>query len=164
MIQIQQTDASEAQTLSEIQRRAFLPLYERYHDEANPCLRGADDILRRLNNPRFRYFTIFEDANIVGGVFYRTEGRGIFFDSLEKGEYYLQRIYVTPDRQGKKIAQQAIRLCEEEFADASHFYVDFPEDLDKNRRCYEGVGFKDSGNRLEVEPGLILTSYEKHIG
>ena len=164
MIKIRLTEASEAQLLSEIQKQAFLPLYERYHDAGNPYLRGKEDILMRLNNSKFRYFTILEDEIVVGGVFYRTEGSGLFFETLGDGEYYLQRIYVRPDRQGKKIAQKAMLLCEKEFTDAVHIYVDFPEDLDKNRKCYESVGFRDRGERIEVEQGLTLASYEKYIG
>ena len=161
---IRPTVAGKVQVLSKIQTQAFWPLYERYHDAGNPCLRGVEDILNRLNNPRFRYFTILENDEIAGGVFYRTEGSGIFFESLGAGEYYLQRIYVRPDLQGKKIAQTALRLCEAELTDAVRMYVDFPDDLDKNRRCYESVGFADTGKKKEVEPGLVLAAYEKHIG
>jgi len=54
-------------------------------------------------------------------------------------------------------------LCEKDFPDAKLFSVDFPEDLIKNRRCYEKAGFKDTGKRLEAEPGLILACFEKHL-
>lgn len=43
-----------------------MTLYEKYHDEGNPFLRGPEDILRRLNKYN-RYFTIFCDGKIVGG-------------------------------------------------------------------------------------------------
>jgi hypothetical protein len=65
--------------------------------------------------------------------------------------------------QGKKIAQRAILLCEEQLKDAIKFYVDFPTDLMKNRMCYEAVGFHDTGKRMEIEPGLTLAFYEKTI-
>ncbi len=54
----------------EIQRAAFAPLYEKYHDEGNPCLRGVEDIANRLNSEYYRYFTIFEDEKIEGGIFH----------------------------------------------------------------------------------------------
>ena len=55
-ISIRPTLASEAEELASIQKKAFFPLYEKYHDEGNPYLRGAEDILRRLNDSN-RYFT-----------------------------------------------------------------------------------------------------------
>ena len=163
MISIRNTIVQEVQVLCEIQKQAFLPLYEKYHDEGNPCLRGVEDVANRLNSPFFRYFTIYEDEEIVGGVLYKCKGKCPFFDSLKEGEYYLQRVYIKPDRQCKKIAQTAILLCEKEFPDAKSFYVDFPEDLIKNRKCYEKAGFRDTGKRLEAEPGLVLACFEKHL-
>ena len=47
--------------------------------------------------------------------------------------------------------------------DAKLFSVDFPEDLPKNRRCYEKAGFCDTGKRLEAEPGLVLACFEKRV-
>ncbi len=162
MITIRKTVAEDARILSDIQKQAFYPLYEIYHDSANPCLRGVEDVSNRLDSPYFRYFTILEDGVIVGGILYKCAGRGIFFEQLKKGECYLQRVYIRPDRQCKKIAQRAILLCEKELADAVYFTVDFPEDLVKNRKCYEAAGFRDTGKRQEVEPGLTLACFEKH--
>ncbi len=163
MTKIGATKESEAALLAEIQKQAFLPLYEKYHDSGNPCLRGLEDVAGRLNSPFFRYFTIFDDEEIVGGVLYKCKGRGPFFEELKDGEYYLQRIYIKPEKQCKKIAQTAILLCEKEFTDAKYFSVDFPEDLIKNKKCYEAAGFVDTGKRLEAEPGLILACFEKYV-
>ena len=138
------------------QQQAFRPLYERYHDEGNPCLRGAEDITRRLDRPDFRYFTIEEEGKIVGGVLYKCAGRIPFKDQLEPGECYLQRIYIRPQYQNRKIAQTAIRLCEEAMPEFHTFYVDYPEDLPQNRRCYEAAGYRDTNQRLQVQPGLVL--------
>ena len=163
MITIRTTTKEEALQLSEIQRQAFLPLYERYHDEGTPCFRGIEDVENRLNSPNFKYYTIFEDEEIVGGILYKCKGKGPFFDQLQEGEYYLQRVYIKPEYQCKGIAQTAILLCEKELTDAKMISVDFPEDLAKNRRCYEKAGFVDTGKRLEAEPGLVLACFEKYI-
>ena len=54
-ISIKITEAFEAEELSKIQKAAFKPLYEKYHDNGNPYLRGAEDILCRLNK-NYRHF------------------------------------------------------------------------------------------------------------
>ena len=163
MITVRKTTENEVILLSEIQKQAFMPLYERYHDEGNPYLRGSEDIEKRLNTEYFRCFTICNDEEIVGAIWYKCKGKCPFLDQLHAGEYYLQRIFIKPEHQCKRIAQKAILLCEKEFSDAKYFSVDFPEDLIKNRRCYEKAGFCDSGKRLEVEPGLTLACFEKFI-
>ena len=160
-ITIRATKENEVIELCEIQKEAFLPLYERYHDEGNPCLRGADDITKRLNSDLFRYFTILVDGEIAGGIFYRCKGSTPFVECLDDGQYYLQRVYIKPLMQCKGIAQSAIILCEKYLHGAKEIFVDFPEDMEKNRRCYEKVGFVDTGERSSIYPNLVLASYKK---
>ena len=162
-ITIQATKENEALALSQIQKEAFLPLYEKYHDDGNPCLRGVEDIANRLGLDYLRYFTIFLEEEIVGGILYRCKGSIPFGEELKDGQYYLQRVYIKPEKQCRGIAQTAILLCEKEFPDAKRFLVDFPEDLIKNKRCYEKVGFVDTGKRLTVQPNLVLAVYEKSL-
>lgn len=161
MITVRPTAKSDADTLYELQKAAFTPIYERYHDAGNPCLRGVEDISRRLDSSSCKYFTVLDDGEIVGGVLYRCKGSTPFIAELNAGEYYLARIYIDPDHQCRGIGKQAILLCEKELRGAVKFYVDFPRELEKNRRCYEGAGFHSSGKELEAEPGLVLTAYEK---
>lgn len=163
MITIRATTHEDVEILSEIQRQAFLPIYEIYHDKGNPCLRGSEDISRRLDTPVFRYFTVIVDGTVAGGVLYRCSGTTPFFDVLPENEYYLTRVYVRPEMQSKHIAREAILMCENEFAGAKAFHVDFPVELEKNRKCYEACGFSDTGKRMEAEPGLVLACYEKRI-
>lgn len=101
-ISIRITKPFEAEELSQIQKAVFKPLYEKYHDEGNPYLRGPEDILRRLNKSN-RYYTILHDGKIVGGIFYRLYGKRSPSDEIDDGEYYLARIYIHPDYHNKKI-------------------------------------------------------------
>lgn len=161
MITIRPVEEKDVEILSMIQIEAFLPLWERYHDLDNPYLRGSEDISSRLYSPFFHFFCILDNEEIVGGLLYSCHGRTPFQSS---GEYYLQRIFIRPERQNHNIARNAILLCEKEFNDATLFTVDFPEDLEKNRRCYIGAGFKDTGGKMKTESGIILVRYEKRIG
>lgn len=161
-ISIRITSPSEAEELSQIQKAAFKPLYEKYHDEGNPFLRGPEDILRRLNKFN-RHFTILYDDKAVGGVFYRLYGKRSPTDEIGVGEYYLARIYIHPDYQNKGIAREAILLCEKEFPDAKFYYVDFPEDMEKNRRCYQSAGYCDTGERICMDGAPTLAMFKKTV-
>lgn len=162
-ITIRPTVKEDAAVLAAIQKEAFAKIYNTYRDAGNPYLRGAEDIVNRLMVNRFKYFTILANNEIVGGVFFRTRGSGLFFDELKENECYLQRIYLKPSIQGKRVASTALRMCESQFPGVDVFYVDFPEDLDQNRNCYEAVGFCDTEQRKEVEPGLVLAFYKKDL-
>jgi ribosomal protein S18 acetylase RimI-like enzyme len=160
---VRPTVIEDARQLWEIQRLAFQPLYEKYHDVGNPHLRELNDITSRIGMSRYQSFTILEDDVIVGAVIYRCKGSGTFFDDLKSGEYYLQRVFIHPDYQHKGIARAALGVAELFLPNANKIYVDFPADLDVNRKCYEANGFLDTGRREEVYPGLILAAYEKTI-
>lgn len=161
-ISIRLTVPSEAEELCRIQKAAFKPLYQKYHDEGNPYLRGVEDILRRINK-NSRYFTILYGREIAGGIVYRLKGKRTPCIQLEEGEYYLGRVYIKPELQGKGIARKAILLCEKEFPDAKTFYVDFPEDMEKNRRCYSNAGYRDTGKKLIMDGNPPLAMFEKII-
>ena len=161
-VTIHPTLPAEAELLATIQKAAFKPLYDRYRDEGNPYLRGPEDILCRLDR-NYRQYTIECDGETVGGILYRLHGKRRPFDPLTEGEYYLGRVYVHPLYQNKGIAAEAIRLCEQEFPDATAYYVDFPADMDKNRRCYEKVGFTDTGMETRTPGEPVIALYKKTV-
>ena len=163
MISLRLTTADDVDILTDIQQKAFLPLYEKYNDEGNPCLRDKKDILCRLDNKNFLYLTILSDDKIVGGILYRLKGSTPFVKNLMFGKYYLTRVYILPELQCKGIATEAILQSEKFLKNPRKLYVDFPEDLDKNRRCYTKCGYADTGKRLETEPGLTLAAFEKSL-
>lgn len=49
------------------------------------------------------------------------------------GIYYLVRIYILPEMQGKGIASAAIQMCEKTVTDASLWILDYPVDQISNR-------------------------------
>ncbi len=156
-IKIIPATTADAESLVAIQQQAFKRLYDVYHDEGSPYLRGADEILRWLERPNCKVFKIFADGVLVGGIA-AWERNGL------PGEYYLARVYILPEMQNKGIASQAILLCEAEFPNASHWTLDFPVDESPNRRCYEKVGYVDTGERREQSGGAITLAYmEKKI-
>ena len=80
------------------------------------------------------------------------------------GAYYLARIYILPEMQGKGIASTAILLCEATVHNAHLWTLDFPVDEKANRRCYEKAGYKDTGERRGQSGGAIILTYmEKKV-
>ena len=162
MVLIRPTLREDVKKLSAIQKDAFLPLFIRYHDTGNPCLRGIEDITERLESDDFRCYSILENDSLVGGMFYKCSG-STPFGKLGRGEYHLGRIYISPERQNRGIARRAIKLGEREFPDAVRFTLETPEKNHQTRLCYENAGCRDTGMRLEVSPGLIIAAFEKIV-
>ncbi len=142
----------DADALVAIQQKAFKRLYDIYRDEGSPYLRGADEIARWLGRPNWRVYKITADGVLCGGVSF-CERNGM------PGVYYLARIYVLPELQGRGIASTAILLCEQTVANANLWTLDFPADQPANRRCYEKADYIDTGERREQSGGAVTLAY-----
>ena len=162
MLTVRKMEWADVDILTQIQKDAFYPVYQLLQDASNPHLRGREDIERRLDNDVFHPFTILKDERIIGGIWYAGRGKSVLCE-LKPHEYYLARVFISPDMQGKKVAQRAIGMCEAYFPDAVKYYVDFPDVLEKNRRCYAGAGYRPTGIKKETDPGVVLELYEKIV-
>ncbi len=56
-----------------------------------------------------------------------------------------------------------IILSEKKFPKAKIIYVDFPDDLEKNRRCYTNADFVDTGEKLVEAGSPTLAMYKKEL-
>lgn len=153
-VSLRPASAADAPALAALQRRAFRRLYERYHDEGSPYLRGEEEILTLLARPGWCVCQILADGVLCGGVYFCDRG---------EGEYYLARIYIDPALQGQGIAPEALRLCEAMTPDARRWYLDYPVQELRNRRCYEKAGYRDTGQRLEQSGGAITLGYMEKL-
>lgn len=138
--------------LCALQHAAFLPLYDRYHDEKNPAFKGAEELRRQMDSPDFFPYAILADGTIAGGITVKR---------LEKGVYYLSRLYVDPALHCRGIASAAIRICESFFPDARRWLLDFPADMEPNRRTYEKAGYHNTGETRKINNLLTLAMYAK---
>ncbi len=147
--------AEDAEALAAIQQQAFKRLYDIYHDEGSPYLRGAEEILQWLTRPNWKVFQIFADGILVGGI-------AACERNENPGECYLARVYVLPQMQGRGIASRAVLLCEKHFHNVSRWSLDFPVEQSANRRCYEKAGYRDTGEvRVQSGGKITLALYEK---
>jgi GNAT superfamily N-acetyltransferase len=154
IISISAANVDDAENLTAIQKQAFERLYVLYQDEANPYLRGSDEIVYHIENNTMDIYKIVADGSLCGGISIRNDGNG---------EYYLHRIYVQPQLQSNGIAKKAIELCEMNYPTAKKWKVDFPIDQIANKKCYENSGYNDTGVRKTISDKLILAFYEKML-
>lgn len=152
-VTLEKATMADADALVNIQKQAFERLYNIYHDDTNPYLRGTEEFERWFGRGHHVY-KIYADGILAGGI--------TVFDRGADG-YYLARIYILPELQRKGIAKRAIELCENNYPDVCRWFLDYPEDQIANKRCYEGCGYVDTGSRRAMNEKLILVDAEKLI-
>lgn len=110
-IQLVRATVGDAESLVDIQRKAFKRLYDIYRDEGSPYLRGTEEFHRWLNNPDISIYKIYADGKLCGGIAVCRKTNGM---------YYLYRVYILPEMQNRGIASKAIEICESLHKDAKN--------------------------------------------
>lgn len=151
-IRIARTRPEEAETLWQIQRRAFFEDIERYHEvEACPASESLERLRAKIE--QYFYFTLFDEDTIIGGAAVCKRG---------ETRYRLNRIYIDPGCQNRGYGTAALHLIEAEFPDARHWELDTPHLAFRNHHLYEKLGYQKVEEK-RLSDFLILFEYEKTI-
>lgn len=72
---------------------------------------------------------------------------------LPDGSAYFCRLSVDPDTQGRGFGQQMVAAFERLNADAPAFVLDCGVDSAENRHIYSKLGYRETGERIQVPDG-----------
>lgn len=152
----------DAELLHRLQVEAFMPLYEKYHDdETSPAKESLDTIRWKITDRPRSDFYIIEFENVpVGGVRVRSHNGG----NIEEGVRWISPIFVTPAFQGKGIAQTVIQKVFELYPDTITWRLGTIKQEPGNCHLYEKCGFVRYGDEDVVNEKMTLVDYEKSCG
>lgn len=144
----------DAKELHAMQVAAFKELLEKYQDyDTSPASEGVEKVEARLKQDFTYYYYICIGQQKAEAV--------RIVDSKETGKNKrISPIYVLPEFQGKGIAQEAIRLCEEAHGNGN-WELDTILQEPKNCHLYEKMGYRQTGKTEVVNDRLTLVFYEK---
>lgn len=144
----------DAEEIHAMQLEAFRELLCKYQDfDTSPGCESVERVKARLMQDFTYYYYIYMGPWKMGAV--------RVVDRKEAGRNKrISPIFVLPRFQGRGIAQQAIRLCEE-----IHGGTDWELDtiLQEKKNCclYEKMGYRNTGKTKVVNERLTLVFYEK---
>lgn len=144
----------DAKELHAMQVAAFKELLEKYQDyDTSPASESVEKVEARLKQDFTYYYYICIGQQKAGAV--------RIVDSKETGKNKrISPIFVLPEFQGKGIAQEAIRLCEEAHGNGN-WELDTILQEPKNCHLYEKMGYRQTGKTEVVNDRLTLVFYEK---
>lgn len=145
---------SDIDTVYDIQRAAYKPLYEKYHDdEASPYMESKETVLRKYTRPGTQGYLFVKNGNAVGAV-------RVNLYSGDKSAR-VSALGVLPEYQGQGIAQEALRKIEEIHIDAKRWFLDTILQEPGNCHLYEKLGYKKTGKTEIINEKMTLVYYEK---
>ena len=155
MVKFEKMTIDDAEEHICLQKKSFLPLLEKYQDgEFSPANITKEKMIRRIEDTQGVYIKVIVENLSVGGVY-------AYESNNETKEMYLSTIYISPDMQGKHLAQKTLEYLETICSATNNWCLEVPEEESKNRHLYEKFGYKDSGEKIIVNDRLTLLIYKK---
>ena len=149
--------------LHQMQREAFLPLYEKYHDdEMNPAKESLEKVMWRIIGANGEYYLIQADGETAGAirVARKKVQRGkekVYLENVQ----YISPMFVLPAFQNQGIAQAAIKKAFTLYPDTITWKLDTIKQEPGNCHLYEKCGFIRIGKEYAVNQNMTLIDYEK---
>lgn len=140
----------------EIQRAAYKPLYEKYHDDTtNPYMESKEKILMKYTREGTQGYIFMQDGKAVGAV-------RVNLDPENKSGR-ISALGVLPECQGQGIAQKALLQIEERHSDVKRWFLDTILQEPGNCHLYEKLGYRQTGETEQINENMTLVFYEKII-
>lgn len=166
----------DAELIHEMKYKAFMPLYEKYHDdETTPVNEKIDNVIYKLTHSNSQYYLIrFKGENagairIARKLNQKTDSESSMNggDREDGGPEYIQDVlyisplFILPEYQNRGIGQTAIRKVFELYPDAVAWRLDTIKQETGNCHLYEKCGFVRTGGEHAVNEHMTLVDYEK---
>lgn len=155
-ITLQPANEKDAAVIHELQITAFTPLLNKYKDyETSPASEPVEKTLSRLKNPHSHYFKILADGDLAGAIHIVRKESG--------SSLWISPIFITPAFQGKGIAQQALRLAEENFGADRIWELSTLAEETGNCYLYEKLGYRRTPRVERINECATLVFYKKEM-
>ena len=155
-INLIKADEKDAADLFAIQRKAFMPLSEKYKDyDTNPANEEMDKMMRRLQNQNGTFYKIVFNNQLVGAI-------NVLWREGAK-EYRISPMFISPEYQGMGIAQSTIKMVEHYYPQAETWELATIKEEKRNCHLYEKMGYVQTGELRKLNEKTTLVFYKKRM-
>lgn len=153
-LKLLRANEKDAKELHAMQIKAFGELFAKYQDfDTNPANESMEKVELRLQQEFTYYYFICLGQQKAGAV--------RIVDKKEAGRNKrISPIFILPEFQGRGIAQEAIRLCEE-IHGKKEWELETILQEQKNCHLYEKMEYRKTGKTEVINEKLTLVFYVK---
>lgn len=151
----------DIEVIHQMQWKAFLPLYEKYHDdETNPGKETLDTLIWKMTQTNSEYYLIQVGNKNIGAVRVKHNGKKADSNNLPEVNY-ISPIFILPEFQNRGIGQKVIKKIFEQYPNTITWRLDTIKQEAGNCYLYEKCGFVQVGDEHIVNERMTLINYEK---
>ena len=155
-IEIREFRSSDIDIICVIQKAAFKPLYEKYHDEqTNPYRESKEAVLRKYEREGTRGYLILQEGIPVGAC-------RINIDP-ETRSGRISGLCVLPQFQGQGIARAFLTRIEQMYSGINRWFLDTVKQEAGCCHLYEKLGYVRTGAERRINDKMTLVYYEKNL-
>ena len=175
-VELMLATVDDAELIHNMKYKAFLPLYEKYHDdETTPVNEKIDKVIYQLTHANSQYYLIQLKGENVGAIRIAAKikknqdsencdnDRNHVQDEPEyvQDVLFISPLFILPEYQNRSIAQTAIKKIFDLYPDAVTWRLDTIKQEKGNCHLYEKCGFARIGDEHVVNENMTLVDYEK---
>ena len=152
-ITLEKATSKDADVLHALQVKSFLPTLKKYNDkQTNPACEPLEKTLGRIDGELKEFYKILKDNVLVGGIAIKHTSSDTLF---------LGPLFINPDYQNQKIAQEALRLIESIYLDVIVFELATISNEKGNIHLYEKMGYMATGEAKQIGNSLDVIFFRK---
>ncbi|MCQ2483223.1 MAG: GNAT family N-acetyltransferase [Clostridia bacterium] len=142
----------ELELLHKMQVRAFMPLYEKYHDDISPAVESLEYVKGRFSIPSRKYYFVMNYGIKVGAINIGTKNAD---DIMNIGPFF-----ILPEFQNMGFGYAAIQEAFKLYPEALHWHLDTILQEPTNCHLYEKCGFVRTGSETVINDKMTIVDYE----
>ena len=157
-IELKLATTEDAQLLHKLQVEAFLPLYEKYHDDdMSPAKESLERVIEKIEEEYSEFYLIYFEKQAVGGIRIRHHHKGVKVEHVS----WISPLFIIPSFQGNGIAQRVIHQVFSLYPETFTWKLDTIKQETGNCHLYEKCGFVRVGEAQVINEQMTLVEYEK---
>lgn len=158
LIELKMITREDAECLHKLQIEAFMPLYEKYQDDAtSPAKESLETIAKKIVEDNSDFYFILFNGEKAGAVRVKWHNGGNVYENIN----WISPIFIVPRFQNKGIASNVIKQLFTIYPNIIEWRLDTIKQEERNCYLYEKCGFVRTGDETVVNENMTLVDYVK---
>ena len=160
IIELKLATEQDAECLHRLQVEAFMPLFERYHDDdTSPAKESLERITEKIVEENSDFYFIEFNTERVGGVRVKWYQGEKVYQNLN----FISPIFIIPKWQNKGIASKVIEKLFNIYPNTTQWRLETIKQEAGNCHLYEKCGFVLTGDDTVINENMSLVNYVKNL-
>ena len=157
MVELLKATEDDLEELHSLQVEAFMPLYEKYHDdEMSPAKESIERIAKKLSRPHSFFYFVTSEGEKVGVIRIVRD-----YESADDSIMHISPLFIRPRFQGMGFGGAAIEAAFELWDKTTTWRLATIKEEPKNCYLYEKYGFVRTGWEQKINDLMTIVGYER---